>query len=223
MATTPRGVRLVNENIIQKGRALVLTSKTSGDYEWSEIPDGSLLVNSENGSVAVKIEGESNWIPLSDLVKPDGTLIVARDCKFVTEVYTIEEINEEAKTFKYSEVSGEYRYSTIVEDPVAGESMFVFKLEQGSYLPRRNLMTAKINDTLERTAASGGLVEISNKKVGLLDTLKVGDEITFSYAMRIAIGNPYPRIYMGYTVPDDPEEGDFWLDLNPAPYQNKVI
>ena len=223
MAKTPRGVRQVNENVIQQGRALVITSKEETAYDWSMIPDGSLFVNSENGSISVKVEGETNWVPLTDLVKADGTIIVARDAKIVSENYTIEEINKEDKTFKYSNKIGDFIHSVIDTDPNTGEEMFVFKIDEGSYLQMRNLITATINDTLTRSTASGGLVEISNKKRGLCDELQVGDEVNISYMMRIAMGNPYPRVYMSYVPPDDPEEGDFWLDLNPSPHTDNGV
>ena len=216
---TPKGVRAINENVIQPGRALILTTKDTNDYKWSDIPNGSLFVDDKNGAISVKIEGETNWVPLTDLVKADGTIMIARDSKMVTEVFTIKEVDLENKVFKYENAKGEYRTSVIMEDRITGGNAFVFKIEEGDYLPFHNLITANINDTLERSAASGGLIEINNKKIALFDNLQIDDEVTLKYAMRIAIGNPYPRTYMCFVEPEDPEEGDFWLDLNPSPHQ----
>jgi hypothetical protein len=216
---TPKGVRAVNENIIQPGRGLIFTTKDTNDYKWSDIPNGALFVDEETGAISVKIKGESNWTPLTDLVKADGTIMIARDSKIMTEVFTVKEIDLENMEFKYEDAKGEYRHSVIMEDRVTGKNAFVFKLEEGDFLPFHNLLTASINDTLERSAASGGLIEINNKKIALFDDLQIDDEVTIRYAMRIAIGNPYPRTYMCFVEPEDPEEGDFWLDLNPSPHK----
>lgn len=212
MTRTPRGVRSISEKIIQPGRALVITDKTESNYDWADIPDGSIFVNSVTGTLSVKIEGHSNWAPLPELLKNgENSLIIARDGKIVTEVYNVISIGE--TEVQIEDRKGEFRYMKIMTDDVTGQKMYVLELMDGSYLPRRNQISLKINDVLERTAISGGLVELTNRKVGILDTLKAGDELTVTYYMRIMIGNPYPRIYMSKYLPDNPEEGDFWLDL----------
>ena len=42
MARAPRGVRKVNELIVQNGRALIITEEDANNLTWDEIPDGTL-------------------------------------------------------------------------------------------------------------------------------------------------------------------------------------
>ena len=68
----PRGVRKVSENIIQDGRALIITEEDASQLDWGSIPAGSLKINKKNGLMSVKIEGETDWLPAG--LKNDGTL-----------------------------------------------------------------------------------------------------------------------------------------------------
>jgi len=89
-----RGVRKVNETITQDGRALVLTEEQADKLNWSDIPIGSIRINTapkSNGTWSVKIEGESDWIPGN--VKNDGTVNVVKDSRIVTEVFTIKQLD----------------------------------------------------------------------------------------------------------------------------------
>ena len=54
------------------------------------------------------------------------------------------------------------------------------ELEKGSYIPKRNNIKVIIDDTLHRTSASGGLVEIDEKRFGLAD-VKPGNEVTVEF------------------------------------------
>ena len=67
----PRGVRKVNENIIQDGRSLIINEENEKNISWENIPDGSIKINSSNGMMYVKIKGESDWVPAG--IKNDGT------------------------------------------------------------------------------------------------------------------------------------------------------
>lgn len=217
MEKTPQGVKMINEKVLQVGRAIITTDPDPDGYEWTDIPNGSLYVHPKTGIISVKLEGESSWSLLPDLIKKDGTFIISRDCKVVKEIFTVKEIDEENNTFIYCNVNDENRHSQIKTND-EGQTFFVFELDEGSYMPSRNLIEITINDVLTRSSASGGLIELTTKKIGLTDKLKVGDEITVKYMMRINIGNPYPRMYLSKTAPENAETGDFWLDLNSSPH-----
>ena len=98
LTVAARGVRKINEQTIQEGRALVITD--DAPYSWSDIPNGSLKVDTETGIIYVKLRGESDWVPSNirtDIPRDsDGnviygvngtetghTLLIAKDSKIV--------------------------------------------------------------------------------------------------------------------------------------------
>lgn len=219
--TTTRGVRKSSENILARGRAIIVTEKDKNKYKWGDIPNGSKFIDTKTSIEYVKLEGESDWVPAN--VKNDGTLCISKDTIVYYEIFTITEINKAALTFRYQDDKGDYRNSTMLYDPIEEKTTFLFKVEKGDYQPGRNLLQVTLNDALSRTAASGGLKEITNRDFGYVEDLKVGDELTVVYAHKMNIGNPYPRIFVSNKPPVEAEEGDFWLDTNPAPYVGKEI
>lgn len=56
MTTTARGVRQINENVLQPGRTIIVTETNQDNYDWADIPNGSLFVSSQ-GLISVKIDG----------------------------------------------------------------------------------------------------------------------------------------------------------------------
>lgn len=221
MATKTRGIRKVSENVLAPGRAIIITEKDKDKYKWGDIPVGSKFIDTATGIEMVKLEGESDWVPAG--VKNDGTICISKDSVITCEIYTITEIDKDKRTFRYHNEDGEYRNSTMVYDEETEELTYLFKVEKGDFQPGRNLLQVTLNDALTRSAASGGLVEITNRHFGFVENLEVGDELTVIYIHKINIGNPYPRIFYGGTVPVDAEDGDLWLDTSSAPYNGNEI
>lgn len=207
MATvSARGVRKVNERILQKGRALFLTEEDADKLSWSDIPVGSHKVNPKTGVLSVKLEGESDWVPAG--IKNDGTITIAKDAVWKEEVFTVTALDDKEGNFVYTNSNGETRHMPKTSDG------YVFELEEGEYQPGRNLLEVKINDVLSRNVASGGVIEVTSQRFIIEETLWVGAEITAKYAMVIRIGNPYPRIFMSSEEPATADIGDLWLDPN---------
>ena len=149
----PRGVRKVNENIIQDGRSLIINEENEKNISWENIPDGSIKINSSNGMMYVKIKGESDWVPAG--IKNDGTLSIAKDTFIIEEIFTIKTLSDGNGEFSYYNTEGEVRHGELLED-----GSYVFTLEKGSYPMLRNHLEIIIDDALRRTAISGGIKEI---------------------------------------------------------------
>lgn len=207
--TPPRGVRKVSELITQHGRTLIISEEDASKLSWEDIPVSTLKVNPNTGVISVKLEGQTDWVPAG--IKNDGTISLVKDSKIVTENYTIASVDTANKTFSYTLEDGSVRHSVI--DDTKG---FIFDLEIGSYQPERNQIEAVIDDILLRSKASGGLVEVSEIKVGIKDPLVVGQEVTLKYITTFRVGNPYPRFFLNANEPDPKlaETGDFWLDYD---------
>ena len=202
--STPKGVRSVNENIVQPGRAFIITDMT--DIAWDQIPDGSLFINPVSGIMQVKLAGESTWTPAG--IKNDGTLCIARDTSLHVETFTITSLDNGDGTFTYVNEDGEQRYKQF------DNNGYIFELEHGSYIPGRNHLTVVLDDVLERSVVSGGIEELDSIRFKLLEKIPVGTELTVKYINWVRIGNPYPRVYEGYDDPEEAEIGDFFMDLD---------
>lgn len=256
-----RGVRKVNEQIVQEGRALIITEENEDQYSWENIPNGSLKVNGTTGLIMVKLAGQSNWIPsnirLDTARDPEGNILdingnkitdpqylelvntaisqgghtvsIAKDAIVVRENYTIIDANVPGGKFSYEDENGNRYFSTRNTDG------FWFELRKGHYCPGRNMLEVIIDDCLCRSAASGGIVEISESQFIMPEELINGMELTVKYYQLNKIGNPYPRIYLrrgDYSVsgdfdkltgnddvyePENAEVGDIWFDYNADP------
>lgn len=253
------GVRKINELTIQDGRALIITEETEQNYAWDDIPNGSLKVNGTTGLIMVKIAGQSNWIPSNvklDIVRDQEgricdlagnvvtdaeylrlveqavsqgghTLSIAKDAMIVKETFTIESTYLAEKKFSYRDNTGQRYFGDQTEDG------FWFELKKGHYAPGRNMLEVIIDDCLYRSAATGGVVEVSETKFYMTEELVPGMELTVTYYQLNKIGNPYPRIYLrrgDYTInedgyetltgnddlyqPESAEIGDIWFDYN---------
>lgn len=186
MAVTPKGVRMINNNVVQPGMALVMTDRDVMD--WNHIPNGSLFVHPKTGDIMIKVEGESDWIPLPDHIKKDGTLVISRDTSLHIEVFKIISIDEENKQFTYENELGERQTKT------KDENGFLFQIS-GSYMPGRNHLIVTFDDVLDRSAASGGIEELDEHRFRIKEDIPVGTEVTVKYIKWVRIGNPYPRIF----------------------------
>lgn len=185
MAITPKGVRMINENVLQPGRAVIITDPES--VEWNHIPDGSLYVNPETGVMQVKRHGETSWTPMDGW--GDDTLVISRDTSLCVEVFTVTSLDNGDGTFTYKNAKGEQRYKPKLADG------YVFELENGTYINGRNHLTVTFDDVLERSAASGGVVELDSTRFKITENIPVGTELTVRYIKWVRIGNPYPRIF----------------------------
>lgn len=206
MGKTPKGVRQVNENVIQPGRTLVITNENFNEFDWNNIPNGSLHVDEDTGIISVKLKGETTWVPAG--IKDDGTLVISRDTQFNDEIFTITSIDKEGGSFVYENNKGQQRYKDVDEEG------FLFELENGTYLMQRNHIEVTIDGVLTRTVMNGGVKEVSERKIKVLDDLVVGQTIAIRYVKWVKIGNPYPRVFLNAAQPESAEIGDFWLDPN---------
>lgn len=156
----------------------------------------------------VKLEGESDWVPAG--IKNDGTLCIARDSFLVQEIFTILTLKDDDGThFTYANEKGERRHLPFTKD-----GYFVFELEKGSYLLKRNYLEVFIDNILRRDVASGALTELTEKRFSLNESLETGQKIYVRYLDTLRIGNPYPRMFLNNQEPSEAEEGDFWLNQN---------
>lgn len=207
MAGIGRGVKKVNESIMQDGRTIIITEDDNSKLDWDRLPDGTLKVNPVTGQVFVKIKGEADWIPLG--LTYDGNMIIAKDARIVYEVFKIITADNGDGTFTYEKEDGERRTK-----PLTADGKQCFELEKGSYIVKRNKIEAYINDTLHRSDGSGGLIEIDESRVALEENKVAGTKITFKYFLKVNIGNPYPRFFINAEEPNTADYGDFWLDIN---------
>lgn len=225
MSVTPKGVRMINGNVIQQGYGLVITDPSV--VTFNELPNGSLYIHPTTGQIMVKIAGESDWIPAPDLIRNDGTILISRDTAIETETFTVitTDNGDTPKTFTYETSSGQRRTKPVTDRG------FLFELEQNpithekqTYLPGRNHLVVVFDDVLERSAASGGIIEVDETRFIVTENIPVGTEVTAKYIKWVRIGNPYPRIYLadGTTIvdnqnqqlpgPPEAEVGDFFFD-----------
>jgi len=217
MSKTPRGVRQVNENLVQKGRAFIITDEDFNNFNWNDLPDGTLHVDPNNGNISVKLKGETTWSPTG--LKDDGTLVISRDTQFTVEVFTVTDIDIENETFTYTNTDGEKRHKPVLNN---GE-YFVFELEKGTYLQGRNHLEVTLDDVLVRTVMSGGIEEISEIRFAVAEKLEIGHEVTVRYVKWAKIGNPYPRFFLSKTEPETAEVGDFWLDTDASSTEGDIF
>ena len=218
MPLTPTGVRKINENVFQEGRTLIITDKDAANYTFSDLPDGTIKVDTKTGSKQIKIEGESTWVPDPAEIKPDGTVCIIKDAKIVREKFTIHEIDAANKKFKYKNSDGQLR-----EKPITDDGYYVFETEKGAYIPHRSHLNVMLDGCLLRNEGTGDVEEITNRRFILKEKLIVGQDLDVTYMVWVRIGNPYPRIYMNNNEPTDAEVGDFWLDTDASILDNDDI
>lgn len=204
---TTRGIKKINENVLSQGRAIIVTEKDKNKYRWEDIPVGSKFIDSKTGIEQVKLEDQTDWVPAG--IKNDGTICIAKDSMIISEVFTIKSLDDGAGDFVYENSNGQQRHM-----PKTAEGYYVFELEEGSYIKLRNHLEILIDDILHRDAASGGVIELSEKRFAITDKLEVGHEITARYIRIFRIGNPYPRIFYANDNPEAAEIGDIWIDMN---------
>lgn len=120
------------------------------------------------------------------------------------DVYTIVNGNLGNGTFTYKDTSDNVHTGTI-----NAQGHQTFTLRNGMYTLGQNRIECTINDTLQRSVASGGLFEDSPTTVTLTQPEGNGAEITFKYFERIGI------LGTGLTVTssDQPPSGFYWYKV----------
>lgn len=215
------GIKKVSENILAPGRAIVVTEKDKDKYAWGDIPDGSLFVDTATGMMAVKLEGESDWVPAG--IKNDGTINIAKDNITKVESFTIEQetVPGNKEEFIYTNSEGQRRHGT--KKWGSGGTIlegYIFTLENGTYIMHRNHLKVTIDDILHRSVATGGIEEINEKQFLMTEKLEDKMEITIEYNAAFRMGLPYPRFFMNGEAPLASEVGDFWLDTDATLEEN---
>lgn len=208
---TATGVRKISENVLQANRALIVTDKDVNNYIFADLPDGTMFVDTTTGEKKFKLAGQSDWVPdpAVQQMKQDNTICIMKDSAVINETFTVVSINTEGKQFIYTNTEGEQRTK-----PITDTGYFVFELEKGTYIPGRNHLTVMLDGMLLRSATTGDITELNEKRFEMHDKLVVGQTLNVSYIHWIRIGNPYPRIFMNPNEPLESEIGDLWIDTD---------
>ena len=98
------------------------------------------------------------------------------------EVFTIVNSNLGNGTFSYLN-----KNAVTVIGTLDGSGNQVFTLIEGNYLIGQNRINMTINDTLQRSVASGGLLEVDATHIALTSPEGAGAELTIQYFERIGI------------------------------------
>jgi hypothetical protein len=125
----------------------------------------------------------------------------------VIEVFTIVSSNNGNGTFTYN------NGTTDIVGQLTAEGYQVFTLANGTYDLGQNRVEAYINDTLHRSAASGGLVEIAPDKVALTQPADVGTEITIKYYERISLSGEQSIVLSTIQPPRTTNRSILWFKL----------
>jgi len=104
------------------------------------------------------------------------------DTLIVYEVFTIVNSNLGNSTFSYRD-----KNNTLIIGTLGISGNQIFTLQQGTYDLGQNRINLTVNDTLQRSVASGGLDEIDPTHIALTSPEGVGAELTIQYFERIGI------------------------------------
>ena len=127
------------------------------------------------------------------------------DTNRIEEVYTIVTSNNGDGTFNYTDGTNAY----IGEIDMNGYQ--IFKLKDGIYEMGTNRVEIIINDTIRRSAKSGGLVEISPSEVALSSPEGNGVEVTIIYYERLGMAAEY-NIKISKEKPPKNFGKNLWFD-----------
>lgn len=164
--------------------------------------DGTQYLSDE-----VEYSPQSDWVPAG--IKNDGTLCIAKDAIIVKETFTIYQENDGNNNMVYTNSNGEYR-----RFPIQSDGSVVFELENGSYIMGRNHLEITIDDCLRRSAHGQDIIELTEKRFAIPETLYAGQKVEAKYIRVCRIGAPYPRIFTNSVRPPEAEVGDLWIDYD---------
>lgn len=153
-----RGVKKVNENIIQEGRSLVINEKDDSLLNMARIPDGSIKMDPQTGELYGKFGDVEHWVPL--ILKPDGTVAPPTHVQRYEECVEILDTDLDMKVFHYN-----YMGKTYVGEIT--EQGYEFELKKGNYRPGRARIYAVVNDEGYLTDKNGGIHEVDPEFVVL--------------------------------------------------------
>ena len=176
---------LIDQRLVADAQALA-THKSSSDH------DGRYYTETElnNGVLDTRYytETELNNNQLGNLYYTKSELIPwlrGGDTIIREEVFTIVNPNIGDGTFSY--LVGE----TEVIGSLLGNGEQVFTLNQGFYEVENNRLEVIVNDTLRRSVASGGIIEIDDVTFALTSPEGAGAEITAKYYERLGVVAEY--------------------------------
>lgn len=126
------------------------------------------------------------------------------DTLIKVEVFTIINSNIGDGTFSYSD-----KNNVIHIGALTAEGYQTFMLQEGSFPTNENRVSAVVNDTLNRSTASGGLIELTGSQVALTMPEGAGAEITVTYYERLGI------VGAGFVQVSDTQigGGGFWFKV----------
>ena len=199
------GIRKLNEYSIDKDTAIIITDTEKDNYYWSDIPDGSLLVNTKTGSLSIKLIGESDWVPMG--IRKDGTDKLVKDAVINVEYYVITKIEKEKNQFNYVDSYGITRTGKLANGKVQ------FKVGSGLYLPGTNQLEILINDVIRCSASDNSLQELNMKYFQIdEDNIHVDSSVTVRYINYERLSELYPLIYTQDEAPWFFEDKDIWIN-----------
>lgn len=125
----------------------------------------------------------------------------------IIEVFTIVSSDNGNGTFTYN------NGTTDIVGQLTAEGYQVFTLANGTYDLGQNRVEAYVNDTLHRSAASGGLAEIAPDKVALTQPESAGAEITIKYYERISLSGEQSIVLSSIQPPRTTNRSILWFKL----------
>ncbi len=185
------GTGRTTETVIQN--AINLTNhKTSGDHDSRYYTKTQLDAGQLNSIYYTKAE-------LTPFLRGGDTLKKE-------EVFTIVSSNNGDGTFTYS-ADGVNKIGQLT-----AEGYQIFNLTKGVYTPGENRLDVYIDDTLRRSASSGGIIETSTSSFALALPEGVGREITAVYFERLGIAAEY-NIKLGTEKPPANNGKNMWFKI----------
>jgi hypothetical protein len=175
------------------------THKTSADHDGRYFTETELNNGALDGRYYTETELNNGVLDTRYVTSGQISL---DNMNIIGEVFTVTNADNGDDTFSYTDRNN---VTHIGEKTEAGQ---VFTLQVADYSLGVNHIKAWVNDTLQRSAISGGLVEIDSTHVEV-STVTTGAEITFEYYTRI--NNFGAGIYYGATEPLDKYPGKVWI------------
>ncbi len=164
----------------------VATANTANTNATSAINTANGAVDTANGAVNVAnnaVEFASDAQSAAEFAALAAQSAVG-NTEIIYEVYSVVNANNGDGTFNYKD-SDDVLYSGIIGEN--GEQ--IFALIKGDYPLSQNRIEVSINDTLQRSVASGGLIEVDETHVGLTSPEADGAEITIKYYQKVGLGS----------------------------------
>lgn len=130
------------------------------------------------------------------------------DTQICVDVFIIQTLDNGNQTFTYKNA----KTGAITNGQLGNNGELIFTLVSSDYQLGLNHIKAIINDTLHRSVASGGLVEISPTEVALTSPEAIGTEITFEYYHRIGVSGEF-SIHFGPNEPPPSSGSIMWYKV----------